>query len=162
MSDDRGLSTVLDVAVCVILVAAGVVALTTVVPDDSAPDTTDPSATARAVLDSTASVTVANRTVHGTLAALLVDAAVADGRDRTPGYADAVSTAATRSLADTTRTAALTATWRPEDPCRAVDVTAGPTPPRGVGVDAVTLSVPTADDDCGDAPVHLTVRTWSP
>ncbi|WP_435098247.1 DUF7284 family protein [Halarchaeum sp. P4] len=163
MTADRGLSTVLDVAVCVLLVGAGVVALTAAVPDESVPATTDPTATARAVLDSTATVTVANETVRGTLATLLVDAAVADGHARAPDYADAVSVVATRRLANTTRTAAVTASWQPDAPCRAAVLAVGPTPPVGAAVDAVTLTVPTTNaTGCGRASVHLTVRTWSP
>ncbi|MFB6077345.1 MAG: hypothetical protein ABEJ80_00020 [Halarchaeum sp.] len=156
----RGLSTVLDVAVCVLLVAAAVAALTTVAPDAPASDT-HPSATARAALDSTATVTVENRSVRGTLAALLADAAVANATDAAPGYASAVTRVADRRLRATSRRAAVTATWAPPD-CPRVSLAAGATPSPGAPIDAVTLAVPAENTTrCGGAPVHLTVRTWS-
>ena len=161
---NRGLSTVIDVAVCVLLVGGAVLALSSVVPDGGhgTPDAR-PAAAARAVLDSTATVAVGNETVHGTVATLLADAVVARGSPGdAPGYADRVRNATARRLANATRRASLTATWRPESPCHQVALAVGPRPPAGASVDAVTLSVPTANATaCGRAPVHLTVRTWS-
>lgn len=164
MSASRGLSTVLDVALCVLLVGGAVVALSTVVPDahpDTVADAT-PTDTARAVLASTARVEVRNATVEGPVASLLADAAVADGRRGDAVYAAVVETAARRRLVNTSRRASLTASWRPDRPCRPVTLAVGATPPTGASVDAVTLPVPTDASACGDAPVRLTLRTWSP
>jgi len=162
VSDARGLSTVLDVAVCVLLISGAVVTLTGIVPP-TPPGDTAPAATARAALDSTADVPVGDATVHGSLAALLADAAIARGADTAPpGYVAAVGRVATRRLANASGRAALTASWRPDGPCRAATLVVGTPPPPGTAVDAVTLTVPTGERPrCGDAPVHLTLRTWS-
>ncbi|GAA0293102.1 DUF7284 family protein [Halarchaeum salinum] len=162
MSHRRGLSTVLDVAVCVLLIGGAVTTLSTIVPTDPPADSA-PGATARTALDSTAVVPVGDTTVRGSIAALLADAAVArSARIAPPGYVRAVERVATRRLANATRRASLTASWRPDDPCRTTALTVGTPPPPGGAVDAVTLVVPTGNGTtCGDAPVHLTLRTWS-
>ncbi|GGM68339.1 hypothetical protein J2752_002087 [Halarchaeum rubridurum] len=162
MTRSRGLSTVLDVAVCVLLVGGAVVTLAGIAPPTPAADTA-PAATARAALDSTATVPVDGAPVRGSVAALFADAAVARGGDTAPpGYVAAVERAAARRLANASGRASLTASWRPDGPCRATTLTAGATPPPGVAVDAVTFVVPTGERPaCGDAPVHLTLRTWS-
>ncbi|WP_148294590.1 DUF7284 family protein [Halarchaeum acidiphilum] len=162
MSRERGLSTVLDVAVCVLLIGGAVVTLTAVVPRAHSAASA-PVGTARAVLDSTVSVRAGSGVVNGSLASLLADAAVASGTRTAPqGYVAGVERVALRRLANASRRASLTASWRPDAPCHATALSAGTEPPAGAAVDAVVLSVPIGNETrCGDAPVRLTVRTWS-
>ena len=160
----RGLSTVLDVAVCVLFVGAAAAVVSTAVPAHSPSGTSAASAdAAQTVLDSTATVRVGNATRHGTVASLLADAVVVRGSPRrSPDYVAAVETVASRRLAATSAHVALTASWRPDPPCRPVAIHVGPTPRPDAPVDAVTLPVPTQNvTGCGRALVSLTVRTWS-
>ncbi|QLD86293.1 hypothetical protein HWV23_11350 [Natronomonas halophila] len=145
----RGVSTVLDVAVCLLLVGAAMTTLTVGIPnggrhtvgDSTTPDADVP---ARTLATVTADVSAPrNRTVHGTLADHLGRAAVAntslDGDSLSDGeYAGAV---ATETAETTGRRVAVTARWEPYPgaPLRGT-VTAGRMPPTDADV-AVTRHV---------------------
>lgn len=144
----RGVSTVLDVSVCLLLVGVAMTTLAVGVPEDGrhsvdgTPDAADTSA--RRLATVTAGVLgPRDRTVHGPLANHLAQAAAAnaslDGDSLTNGdYADSV---AAETTATTDRHVAVTARWEPYPgaPLRGT-TTAGGAPPADADV-AVTRSV---------------------
>jgi hypothetical protein len=158
----RGVSTVLDVAVCLLLVGAAMTTLAVGIPDEGRHAVGDSTATdadvpARTLATVTAGVPgPRNRTVHGSLAGHLGRAAVANaslgGDPLSDGeYADAV---ATETVETTPYRVAVTARWEPYPgaPLRGV-VAAGQTPPADADV-AVTkhvvatgIDAPTTDPD---------------
>ncbi|WP_336134658.1 DUF7284 family protein [Natronomonas amylolytica] len=144
----RGVSTVLDVSVCLLLVGAAMATLAVGIPAegrhsvDGTPNAADDSARRLAMV--TAGVPASrNRTVHGTLAQQLAQAAVANASlDGDPlandDYADAV---AAETTATTDRRVAVTARWEPyPDASLRGTMTAGETPPADADV-AVTRHV---------------------
>lgn len=147
----RGISTVLDVAVFLLLVAAAVGTLTAVQP----PADTDTSAdeTAEVLASSTLSVEYdiggETRRAHGTAGTLLARAAVAnatlDGEELSSADADFRETVRreTRArLAAPNRTQVLVE-WVPyRGGPMGGRVTVGPDPPGGVDVHAATVTVP--------------------
>lgn len=144
----RGVSTVLDVAVCLLLVGAAVATLAAAPPSSTAsgPDADD---AARTVATATKGVPVGNRTRHATLAAHLASAAVGaatvDGRRAlaTP-YPDAVGNATADAVGDRVF---VTASWEPY-PNATVNgrITAGERPPESAAVAATTLAVDSGVD----------------
>jgi hypothetical protein len=144
----RGVSTVLDVSVCLLLVGAAMTTLAVGVPADGrnavAASTPDADGAARTLGTVTAAVLGPNdRTAHGTLADHLARAAVAnatlDDASLSAGdYAEAV-TAETAGTTD--RRVAVTARWQPypDASLRGV-VSAGRSPPADAEV-AVTRHV---------------------
>lgn len=154
----RGVSTVVDAALCLLLVSAAALALAGV-ERSPPPERGDAAAVAESLAATTATVDYRlpasaverdrprNRTAHGTLASLLADAARLDRRDRPRGFAARVRT--------------HVETWlRGFDARVQVRVDAGSPPPLVVGrspppdatVDAATLRVGRA---------RVVARTWS-
>ncbi|WP_435345401.1 DUF7284 family protein [Haloarchaeobius sp. HRN-SO-5] len=172
--DRRAVSTVLDVAVCLLFVTASVAVLV----DVDRPTVSDPSSADRAAsLLGTTTATVAYsptgttdlgngagttcassndsgdcRTAHGSLASLLARAAVSEATvDGTRisatsgGFERAVSNATARRLAVLETDWQVVATWRAyPDAPLAGSVVVGDDPRPGVDVHAATLSVPVA------------------
>lgn len=141
----RGVSTVLDVAVCLLLVGAAIATLAAAPPSstDSAPDADVP---ARTVSTATVGVPVDDRTRHGTLAAHLgsvaVTGATLDGqRLLDTSYPTAVANATDDAVDNRVF---VTATWEPY-PNATVGgrLTAGERPPESADVAASTLAVDT-------------------
>jgi len=164
MSGDRGVSTVLDVAVCLLLISAGVVALYSATPPSGRSGSIDATDAAALLAASTVRVdyrlppgTVGagrprSRAVRGTAASLLADAAVVDARgNRTPTFVVRVQAAVRlllRRLSGAVDVVARVGTTTGS----ADRITVGPSPPPGVDVDAATISV---------GNVTILVRTWS-
>jgi len=148
----RGVSTVVDVSLAILLVSAAAVALVTI-PTDS-PQPPDPDATARTVLASTATASVDQddgRVASGRVSTLLAHAAVAADRDANPAFVAAVERAVDDVVEDADARIELVAT--------ADDATlrVGSRPPPDAAVAATTQAVPT-----NETTVAVTVRTWSP
>lgn len=150
---DRAVSTVLDVAVCLLLVGVAAATLSGAVPPSDGPPDADP--TADALATETAAVPsdggrVSHRTVAGHLARGAVLAAELDGRRvLDTGYPEAVrGTAAARS-GDRVH---VTARWEPyPDAPLSGTVTAGTAPPRAADVATTRLTVDSGIDPPGDA-----------
>lgn len=156
----RGVSTVLDVSLCLLLIGASITTLAVGIPDDgrNTPDssTVDADTSARTLATVTASISgPTNRTAHGTLAGHLGRAAVANtslgGDTLSEGrYAEAVVT----ETAETTgRRVAVTARWEPypDAPLRGT-VAAGQVPPSDAEVTVTRHVVETGIDAPGNAP----------
>lgn len=158
--DERGVSTVLDVGLCLLLVSAAVGVLYAV-PDGSPDERGDVAApAATTVATSTATVEYQpaaadrRRVDRGTVASLLARAAVAnatlEGEPVTgdEAYVDAVRSRSKRALAGVAGAARVRvrAQWRPVpgSDLRGT-VAVGPEPPQGADVHAATLSVPVGD-----------------
>jgi hypothetical protein len=146
----RAVSTVLDVAVCLLLVGAAVATLTTA-PPPNGPDSPDADPTAATVAAVTTSVQTGNgHEAHGSLAGHLGTAAVADARlDGEPltgtDYPDAVDAEYDSITGERTF---ATARWEPYPGSPlAGDVAAGETPPPSADVAATTLTVDSGIDD---------------
>jgi hypothetical protein len=157
----RGVSTVLDVAVCLLLVGAAMTTLAVGIPDEGRhavgdSTATDSDAPARTIATVTAGVPAPrNRTVHGTLAGHLGRAAVANaalgGDSLSDGeYADAV---ATETVETTPHRVAVTARWEPYPgaPLRGT-ATAGRMPPADADVAVTRHVVATGIDAPGTDP----------
>lgn len=144
----RGVSTVLDVSLCVLLVGAAVLTLTTATspaPDPSlgrAEETASTLGTATATVEYPAGERT--HTSRGTLAGLLADAAVANAShgDREE-YRDAVGAAVEPAVGGRDWRGQVVSTWRPY---RGADAggraRVGADPPPDADVHAATLSVP--------------------
>jgi hypothetical protein len=165
---DRGVSTVLDAALCLLLVSGAVATLAHVPtdPEPSRPDTADE--TADRLGASTARVNYAlatpdgdvERSAHGTLAELLADAAVANATLRSRALSNDSDTferqvvaVVDRAVARPNVTVMVRATWEPY-PGSPVGgtVTSGGAPPPNADVHVATLSVPSgAPTDRNDA-----------
>ncbi|WP_254838876.1 DUF7284 family protein [Natronomonas marina] len=144
----RGVSTVLDVAVCLLLVGTALATLAAAPPTPT-PEAPDADAAARTVATATTGVPGGNSTRHTTLAAHLgsaaVHAATVDGQ-RLVGssYPAAVVEATGEATGDRVY---VTATWEPY-PNATVDgrVTAGPKPPASADVAATVMTVESGID----------------
>ncbi|WP_135533363.1 DUF7284 family protein [Halostella pelagica] len=155
---DRGVSTVVDAVLCLLLVS-GAVATLAYVPadtDPSRPDTADE--TADVVGSSTARVdyTLATpngdveRSTQGTLAELLADAAVANMTvyghqlsDDSDAFEREVTAVVESAVARPNVSVTVRATWEPypNSPVKGT-VTAGDVPPPNADVHVATLTVP--------------------
>lgn len=141
----RAVSTVLDVAVCLLLVGAAVATFAVAPQSDDRPDGPDVDSTASTVTAVTTTVKagVARRS-HGTVAGHLGTAAVADARlDADPvvetGYPAAVANETDSLTGDR---AYVTARWKPyPDAALEGAVAAGERPPVSADVAAKTLTV---------------------
>lgn len=141
---NRGISTVADVALCVLLVGAGVATLSaaTPPPDQSGVDPT-PVAT---VLAASTNTTATTGDPRGTIAEAVAGAALAMAR--TPDEPSAQHAQLPRvndTLDQLVGPVHITAVWRPY-PNAPVDgeVTVGPTPPPTTPVNTVRVTVPLA------------------
>jgi len=156
----RAVSTVMDVAVFVLLVAAAVGTLVVVDP----PAGTDTSAdeTAEVVASSTLSVEYelrgSTRRAHGTMGSLLARGAVADATLRgsaisetSDDYRETVRSATRQKLAAPERTQ-LEVRWEPypDAPIQG-SLAVGSTPPDGIDVHTATVTVPAPVPDSGVA-----------
>ena len=157
MPRERGVSTVLDVSLFLLLVSASVLSVVTAVSPESPPAVADDEATVETLATTTATVRYelgveretgdsVERVTHGTLAELLAEATLAalavDGRPLSPygtGFTQAVGDAV-RSVLDG-RTQVVT-TWRPFDgSALSGRLVVGPSPPPEATVHAATLRV---------------------
>ena len=144
----RGVSTVLDVAVCLLLVGA---ALATLAAAPQAPSNAGPTAdaTAAVVASTTTGIEARGEIRHATLAAHLGSAAVSaatvgEKRLLSMSYPRAVQNETTGALS---HRGYITATWRPfPDASVGGRVAAGRKPPASADVAAATLTVDTGID----------------
>ncbi|WP_135819828.1 DUF7284 family protein [Halostella litorea] len=155
---DRGVSAVVDAALCLLLVT-GAVATLAYLPADPGPSRANAAdETADALGASTERVNYTltvdgrelERSAQGTLAELLADAAVANatawGRPISPAsaaYVDRATAAVAAAVARPNASVAVRATWEPYpgSPVRGA-VSAGDPPPQGADVHVATLRVP--------------------
>jgi len=152
----RGISTVLDASVCLLLVSASALALVGVPSEDADPDAADEAA--ETLASSTARVTYGDDTpvVHDTLAGLLAAAAVRHaalgGSQLVPdaGFERAAAERVGRALrrAETDHRVQAVARWEPV-PGAPLDgrVVAGADPPPDADVHAAAFSVPSGLPD---------------
>lgn len=141
----RGVSTVLDVTVCLLLIGVAVSTLAVAVPDEGWRSTVDGDPEAASVGTVTATVPITNgHEAHGTLAQHLARASILgaalDG-ERLLGspYPGATRRAVERRTADRVR---ITARWRPyPDAPLSGRFTVGPTPPSTADVAATRFTV---------------------
>ncbi|PSP98976.1 hypothetical protein BRC89_06215 [Halobacteriales archaeon QS_4_70_19] len=176
---DRAVSTVADVALCLLLLSAavGTLALPVSSPASRQPQS-DPAATAEALAtanvsvpyaldtsdvaaESSASSAEADRVAHGSYATLLAEAAVEnatlDGRplsNASDGFGRAVAAAVSNTTGATGGRTRVVARWTPYQGAvtRGV-VTAGPRPPRDAPTAAATLPVPSRFPDARERAV---------
>lgn len=170
----RAISTVLDVALCLLLVTAAVGTIAAV-PAGDATDSPDARAaateTARLLGSVTATVEYraasrgSGRRTHGTLASLLVEAALADvdvrGTDLPGGerFGAAVAAAIRPHLAGVGWRGQVVATWRPYPGAHVgATVTVGPSPPPTADVSVAVLTVPTGLPAAHDRAVNVADR----
>ncbi|WP_135807293.1 DUF7284 family protein [Halorussus marinus] len=145
----RGISTVLDASVCLLLVSASALALVGIPADESDPDRADEAAETLASSTARVSYDDGSRTAHGTLAGLLAATAVRNatlGESRLladTGLARAVTERVERSLGRVEyHRVQVIARWEPFPSASLRGrVAAGPTPPPGVDVHAAAFSV---------------------
>ncbi len=162
VTDDRGVSTVLDVSLGLLLMSAaiGVVVTQTTPapPPDRAADTAALVATATESVTYTpgpeSAVYNRSRHDHGTVARLLASAAIAnasiDGRPVAPAgdYERAVTGAARNILASVDGQVSITARWDPIDGGPVAGrVTVGPAPPSGVDLHAARVTITLDGED---------------
>lgn len=174
---DRAVSTVVDAALCLLLVT-GAVATLAYVPSEPGPShATAADETADALGASTERVnyTLAvdgdelDRSAHGTLAELLADAAVANatvnGQRLSPAsdrYVDRATAVVAAAVDRPNASVAVRAIWEPYpgSPVRG-EVTAGDPPPRGADVHVAALTVPsggpTVTTPAGDRAGYRTI-----
>lgn len=158
----RAISTVIDVALCLLLVSASVLTLAgtpieRATEPDAAADAADE--TAETLATSTARVTYRtandhNRTVHDTLAGLLASAATVDETsdfDSASAFVAAVTASVNRTLRRAPVGVQVIARRETSDRPSNGRVVAGETPPPDADVHAAAFSV---------RRVGLTVRTW--
>jgi len=152
----RGVSTVVDVSLALLLVSASVVVLVSTAPppDGDGRDARTARTAATLLATTTAQVSYPGGTASGTVATLLADAAVA--APRAPALTDGATARANRTLRHVTDPAQVVA--RPLGDGRVV--AAGSTPPRAADVTAVAFVVPAGQASEG-TPVRIVVRTWS-
>lgn len=158
----RGVSTVLDVSLCLLLVTASALTLVAPLRDDpnpnvardAAPDTADE--TCEVLTTATASVTYEvddrNRTAHDTLAGLLASATLADANSASAlAFRSAVTERVARALRSPDASVQVVAA--PESGLSTDEtLLVGPSPPRDADVHAASVEV---------RGVRLTARTWS-
>ncbi len=145
----RGVSTVLDVSVCLLLIGAALATLSAA-PPASAPDGPDADAPAQTVATATTGIRIRNDTRHVTLGAHLATGAVTaatveDRRLLATNYPTRVGNATADAL---DRRSYVTATWTPY-PNASVGgrVAAGTEPPASADVAATTLTVATGIEE---------------
>jgi len=142
---DRAVSTVLDVAICLLLVGVAIGTLTAAIPDDGRSSTVDGDPEAVSVATVTATVPAGGgRSAHGTLAQHLARATVVgatlDGeRLLVSRYPDATVAAVENRTGDRVR---VTTRWRPY-PGAPIGgrLSAGPSPPSTADVAVTRLAV---------------------
>ncbi|MFO7925775.1 MAG: DUF7284 family protein [Halobacteriota archaeon] len=141
----RAVSTVLDVALCLLLVGVAVGTLTAAIPNERAAMTVDSDSIANSVLTETAAVSSEEHEIaHATLAEHLAQATVLnatlDGERLTDSpYPDAVR----HTVEERTESRVhITARWEPypESPLRST-VEAGPTPPSTADTAATSVRI---------------------
>ncbi|CCQ36086.1 uncharacterized protein Nmlp_1898 [Natronomonas moolapensis 8.8.11] len=139
------MSTVLDVAICLLLIGVAVGTLAVAVPDDDWRSTVDGDPAAASVGAVTATVPVANdHDAHGTLAQHLARASVLAATLDGERLLESTYPGATRRAVErrTTGRVRITARWRPyPDAALAGGLTVGPKPPSTADVAATRLSV---------------------
>ncbi len=157
---DRGVSTVLDVTLCLLLLSTAIGLL--VYAPDRSPSENHAADAATVLGTSTEAMTYAagppeqtynrSRTDHGTVARVLASAAIAeatlDGQQLTPDqeYTREATGAATNIVASVDGRTALHAQWRPvAGGAIAGHVTVGPTPPPTADVHAARIAVPVGE-----------------
>lgn len=149
---DRAVSTVLDVSLSLLLVSAAVLTLLTAPTPEHDPAAGRAEEIATTLTGSTATVSYdteeENRTVHGTRAGLLADAAVSN---RTPSsdrrLRSAVANATEPVLSGPRWQGQIVAIWRPFEGANDVAaVRVGGVPPDRVDVHSATMTVPSGYD----------------
>ena len=145
------MSTVVDVTVCLLLVAVAVGTLTVAIPDEDAGHPVDSDPSAEAVTTVTASVPVeAGHHAHGTLAQHLARAVLLSAKlDGESLFASSYPAAVREAVeADTADRVHVTARWRPyPDAPLSATLSVGSKPPSTADVAATTITV-----DSGVAP----------
>lgn len=141
----RAVSTVLDVAVCLLLVGLAVGALTTTIPNEESQSTTDADPLAASLTTVTTTVpTSTGRAVHGTLAEQLADGSIAgvtiDGESMTAStYPDAVQSEVASHVPVRSH---VTAQWKPFRGSTVQSrISVGSKPPQTADVAATTRSL---------------------
>ncbi|MFB6138293.1 MAG: hypothetical protein ABEJ42_08170 [Halobacteriaceae archaeon] len=152
----RGVSTVVDVSLCLLLVGASVGVLVAA-PDRHSTDPPSPRPVATVLGTATGSVPVdapgGRATVREPLAGLLASAAAKRGDEGARPFVRAVRERLVEALSSVSGPVQVIATA--PDGGRVV---VGPSPPPGVTVAAVSLAVPTGARGLA----RVTVRRWSP
>ena len=141
----RAVSTVMDVAICLLLVGLAVAALTAAVPSDSQPIEADSDTVVESLMTATTTVpTSAEGPVHGTMVehlihATVVGATIDDETLTESPYPDAVSHEIER---DTPTRTHVTARWEPypDSPLHGT-INAGSSPPSSADVAVTTRTI---------------------
>jgi len=141
----RGVSTVLDVAVCLLLITAAVATLTVDFPDSTPDSTPDADEVVGVLATSTTAVhadgdNVAHRTAFGHLAAAAVtNATVGGDAVSASSYPSEVQASVENDIDDRTT---VTATWEPyPNASLSGDIAVGEPPPPGAAVGSTTTTV---------------------
>lgn len=150
MSAHRAVSTVVDVALCMLLVSASVGVLATADPPEATTENRPPPRDVAGVMGAaTAEITYTvdsrNRVARGTLADLLAHVARIDARagGATSGFRAGVRRETARTLDSVAGPAQVVAVWRPYPGAeRTGRVAAGEEPPPGANVAAASITVP--------------------
>lgn len=137
---ERGVSTVVDAALCLVLVSASALTLVGAAP----PSPPQPNAARPAAALLAASGTNGS---EETAALLLADAALADVSGAS-GALPAARTATRRTLRGVGTRTQVIARWRPYPNATGGRAAVGHRPPPRVAVDAVTVVVPLREIDC--------------
>jgi hypothetical protein len=148
----RGVSTVLDASLAVLLVSAAAVVLVTVPGGGQQPP--NPDAAAQTVLASTVTVEYGpneSRTASGRVSTLAAHAAVAAERGGNPEFVAAVGRGTDRVIRDSDGRIELVAATGD------TVLRFGPRPPASASVAATTHRV-----TVNETTVRLTIRVWSP
>ncbi|NHN47449.1 hypothetical protein G9464_07550 [Halostella sp. JP-L12] len=155
---DRAVSTVVDAALCLLLVSGAVATLVALPeePEPSRADAADDAANAVGASTARVNYTLAagdrdlERSAHGTLAEHLADAAVANASVRgrplsnaSDGFERAATALVAAELARPNGSVAVRARWEPyPDAPIGGEASAGVAPPPGADVHVATLTVP--------------------
>lgn len=180
---DRAISTVVDTAVCLLLISAAVGTLSLPVAGPSAPpERPDAAATVEALATGTTAVTYAldtgaiategddvakpspeaGRVAHGTYAELLAEAAVENATlhrrplsNASDGFENGVASAVRNATDSTGARTQVRAVWVPYPgaPTRGI-ATAGPAPPPESTVAAATMTVPSRFPQVRQRAIH--------
>lgn len=152
----RAVSTVLDVAVCLLLIGVAVTTLAAAIPDEEQPATIDSDSTARSLATVTATVPAAEgQRAHGTLAGHLARATVMDGtldgeRIAPSGYSGNVRREIERN---TDVRSHVSARWEPyPDAPLESRRSIGIPPPKTADVAATRITVDSGVSSFGSAP----------
>lgn len=136
----RAVSTVADIALCILLIGAGVATVSTASPP---PDRTgEPATPVATVLAATTDTTGSSASGRGTIAERIAGATLTDARNPS---SDPTLGIVNETLADLGVNAQIIAIWRPY-PGAPVDgrITTGKTPPPTAVVNTVRVTVPLA------------------